>query len=96
MSDVDQDQGVPASPSGCQPSASAAVPASSQSGIPNAERFYIDCEFDGHDGPLLSIAMVAENGLSIHLHPEHPSGRDNAKEPQRYVIARLHGPHPFP
>lgn len=30
-------------------------------------RFYIDCEFDGHDGPLLSIAMVREDGDSIHI-----------------------------
>ena len=31
------------------------------------DTFYIDCEFDGHNGPLLSIAMVRENGQSIHL-----------------------------
>lgn len=30
-------------------------------------RFYIDCEFDGHGGPLLSIAMVREDGRSIHI-----------------------------
>lgn len=30
-------------------------------------RFYIDCEFDGHNGPLLSIALVAEGGRSIHI-----------------------------
>jgi len=29
--------------------------------------FYIDCEFDGHDGPLLSLAMVREDGYSIHI-----------------------------
>lgn len=29
--------------------------------------FYIDCEFDGHDGPLLSIAMVREDGWSTHI-----------------------------
>lgn len=33
----------------------------------NTERFYIDCEFDGHGGPLLSIAMVHERGASIHV-----------------------------
>lgn len=32
-----------------------------------SERFYIDCEFDGHNGPLLSIAMVREDGYSIHI-----------------------------
>ena len=30
-------------------------------------RFYIDCEFDGHNGPLLSIALVRESGGSIHI-----------------------------
>jgi hypothetical protein len=30
-------------------------------------RFYIDCEFDGHGGPLLSIAMVGEDGISLHV-----------------------------
>lgn len=33
-----------------------------------AERFYIDCEFDGHNGPLLSIALVSEDGAyNIHI-----------------------------
>ena len=32
-----------------------------------ADRFYIDCEFDGHNGPLLSIALVREDGDSIHI-----------------------------
>jgi hypothetical protein len=33
-----------------------------------AVRFYIDCEFDGHDGPLLSIALVHEDAeYSIHI-----------------------------
>jgi hypothetical protein len=36
--DKGEDKGVAASPPGCQPTASAAVPASSRSGIPNAER----------------------------------------------------------
>lgn len=31
------------------------------------QRFYIDCEFDGHGGPLLSIALVREDGRSIHI-----------------------------
>lgn len=31
------------------------------------DTFYIDCEFDGHNGPLLSIAMVREDGWSIHV-----------------------------
>lgn len=32
-----------------------------------SDKFYIDCEFDGHDGPLLSIAMVKDDGNSIHI-----------------------------
>ena len=31
------------------------------------DTFYIDCEFDGHDGPLLSIAMVRADGYSLHI-----------------------------
>jgi hypothetical protein len=30
------------------------------------ERFYIDCEFDGHGGSLLSFAIVAEDGRGLH------------------------------
>ena len=31
------------------------------------DRFYIDCEFDGHNGPLLSMAIVAENGDGMYI-----------------------------
>lgn len=30
-------------------------------------RYYLDTEFDGHNGPLLSLALVAEDGESIHI-----------------------------
>ena len=30
-------------------------------------RYFIDCEFDGHNGPLLSIAAVADNARSIYI-----------------------------
>lgn len=30
-------------------------------------RFYIDCEFDGHGGPLLSTALVRDDGRGIHI-----------------------------
>jgi hypothetical protein len=35
--------------------------------------FYIDCEFDGHGGPLLSIAMVprSDYGNSLHVTVRH-------------------------
>lgn len=29
-------------------------------------RYYLDCEFDGHNGPLLSLALVSEDGLSAY------------------------------
>ncbi len=31
------------------------------------DTFYIDCEFDGHNGPLLSIAMVRGDGRGLHV-----------------------------
>jgi len=39
-------------------------------------RYYLDTEFDGHNGPLLSLAMVAETGRSIHVQTTA-----NAKDP---------------
>lgn len=30
-------------------------------------KYYIDTEFDGHNGPLLSIAIVEETGISLHV-----------------------------
>lgn len=38
-----------------------------QPGADGAVVVYIDCEFDGHDGPLLSIALVKQDGDSIHI-----------------------------
>ena len=35
-------------------------------------RYYIDCEFDGHNGPLLSMALVTENSSSIHIKTTAP------------------------
>lgn len=32
-----------------------------------SQRFYIDCEFDGHGGELLSMAIVRENGRGLYL-----------------------------
>lgn len=29
-------------------------------------KYFVDCEFDGHNGPLLSLAIVAQDGLSCH------------------------------
>lgn len=37
-------------------------------------RYYIDCEFDGHNGPLLSMALVTDGEDSIHI-------RVNAADP---------------
>lgn len=30
-------------------------------------RFFIDCEFDGHNGPLLSMAIVPEHGDGLYM-----------------------------
>ncbi|SEJ16169.1 hypothetical protein SAMN05428950_1011316 [Sphingomonas sp. OV641] len=30
-------------------------------------KYYVDCEFDGHNGPLLSLALVCDDGSSIHI-----------------------------
>ena len=30
-------------------------------------RYFIDTEFDGHNGPLLSLAIVREDGISLHV-----------------------------
>lgn len=45
-------------------------------------RYYIDCEFDGHNGPLISMAIVrtALDSIVINVHgvvPEDPWVRDN-------------------
>ena len=32
-----------------------------------SNKYYLDCEFDGHNGPLLSLALVSESGESIHI-----------------------------
>lgn len=33
----------------------------------DVNRFYIDCEFDGHNGTLLSMAIVRDDGLSMYI-----------------------------
>ncbi len=38
--------------------------------IASRTRFYIDCEFDGHNGGLLSIALVKDDGDGIHIHSD--------------------------
>ena len=47
-----------------------------------AQTFYIDCEFDGHNGPLLSIAMARQDGQSLHIEVI-----EEAKDP--WVIANV-------
>lgn len=47
-----------------------------------SDTFYIDCEFDGHDGPLLSIAMVRGDGYSLHVEVI-----EKAKDP--WVVANV-------
>lgn len=45
-------------------------------------RYFIDCEFDGHNGPLLSIALVRDDGKSWHI-------ETNAKAQDPWVIANV-------
>lgn len=45
-------------------------------------RYYLDTEFDGHGGPLLSIALVPEEGISIHIRTF-----ERAKDP--WVVANV-------
>jgi len=45
-------------------------------------KYYIDCEFDGHNGPLLSIAIVREDGESLHVETTEP-----ARDP--WVVANV-------
>jgi hypothetical protein len=42
-----------------------------ENGVAQLEAFYIDCEFDGHNGQLLSIAMVRGDGRSLHVKVEN-------------------------
>lgn len=50
-------------------------------GSPQEQRFYLDCEFDGHNGPLLSVGLVRSDGYSIHIRvdvePMDPWVREN-------------------
>jgi hypothetical protein len=48
-------------------------------------RYFLDTEFDGHGGPLLSVALVCEDGLSIHL-------RTTARADDPWVMAHVE-PH---
>jgi hypothetical protein len=48
----------------------------------NSERFYLDCEFDGHNGPLLSLALVRSDGHSVHI-------RTDAEPLDPWVIANV-------
>ncbi len=45
-------------------------------------RYFIDTEFDGHGGPLLSLAMVREDGASIHV-------RTTDRATDRWVIENV-------
>lgn len=45
-------------------------------------RYFIDTEFDGHNGPLLSLAIVEEDGISLHV-------RTTARAADPWVIANV-------
>lgn len=42
-------------------------------------RYFIDCEFDGYKGPLISMALVREDGRSLHFYD--PEAEASAKDP---------------
>jgi hypothetical protein len=46
------------------------------------QRFYIDCEFDGHNGPLLSMAIVTDHSDGIHI-------RTTARAADEWVAANV-------
>jgi hypothetical protein len=48
-------------------------------------RYYLDCEFDGHGGPLLSMALVKADGPSVHI-------RTTTRAADPWVIANVE-PH---
>lgn len=39
-------------------------------------RYYLDTEFDGHNGPLLSLALVTRSGHGLYVRTS-----DRAKDP---------------
>ncbi len=39
-------------------------------------RYFIDCEFDGFRGPLISMALVREDGRSLYFVVDGPAARD--------------------
>lgn len=45
-------------------------------------RYYLDCEFDGHNGPLLSLALVRDNSSGIYI-----ATTAEAKDP--WVVANV-------
>lgn len=55
-------------------------------------RYYLDTEFDGHGGPLLSLALVEEAGISLYV-------RTTARAKDPWVIENVeplmyeHGAH---
>ena len=42
-------------------------------------RYFIDCEFDGYRGPLISMALVRDDGRSFHFYD--PEAAENVKDP---------------
>lgn len=59
-------------PSGLSSDDGTASVSTLRASIPDAVRFYIDCEFDGHNGPLLSIAIIPETGSGVHIRTTEP------------------------
>ena len=45
-------------------------------------KFYLDCKFDGHNGPLLSLALVGDDGTGLYI-------ETNAEASDPWVIANV-------
>jgi hypothetical protein len=54
-------------------------------------RYFIDCEFDGHGGPLLSMAVVRMDGASVYFIVPGPI-RDPWVEENVRPVLRRHDP----
>lgn len=60
-------------------------------------KYYIDCEFDGFKGPLLSMALVREDGESIYLVWPHAVEEAKDEWVRRHVVPKMWDiPSPLP
>lgn len=51
-------------------------------------KYYLDCEFDGHNGPLLSVALIRDDGNSLYV-------RTTARASDEWVIENVEPLMPY-